>query len=63
MSACKASLVRPAPDRHARVEHFSRQADGIWTLDVHTGLGASLAVASVGCTVKLTAVYDRVKFS
>jgi Uma2 family endonuclease len=46
-----------------RVEHHCRQADGTWSLDVHTGLDASFTVASIGCTVKLTEVYDRVRFS
>jgi Uma2 family endonuclease len=46
-----------------RVEHFTRQADGQWSYRMTTGLGASVGIASIGCTLRLADVYDRVTFA
>ena len=45
-----------------RVEHFQKQADCRWLYSLHAGLEASVAIASIACTVKLADVYDRVEF-
>lgn len=46
-----------------QVEHFSRQADGRWLYRLITGLAASVEIASIGCTLRLVDVYDRVAFA
>ena len=46
-----------------QIEHYSRQADGSWTYRLATGLGASVSIPSIGCTLKLADVYDRVVFA
>ena len=45
-----------------QIEHFRRKSDGEWSYRLHSGLKASVAIASIRCTLKLTDVYDRVKF-
>jgi Uma2 family endonuclease len=45
-----------------QIEHFTRQADGTWSYRLITGLEASLAIASIKCTLKLAEVYERVAF-
>lgn len=45
-----------------RIEHFTRQQDDQWLLVVTKGLEASLTIASIGCTLALSEVYDRVEF-
>lgn len=47
----------------AQIEHYQRQADGEWSYRLHLGLDATVAMASIGCTLKLADVYDRVKFA
>jgi Uma2 family endonuclease len=44
-----------------RVEHYSRQPDGRWAVEDHASREASVALASVGCTLRLTDVYERVE--
>jgi Uma2 family endonuclease len=46
----------------AQVEHFVRQADGTWSYRRHTGLEANVVIESIGCTLNLADVYDRVRF-
>src|SRR2546421_3567998 len=46
-----------------QIEHFVRQADGTWSYRLHTGLEASVEIASIGCTLRLAEVYDRVRFA
>lgn len=45
-----------------QVEHFRRQRKGSWSYDTHAGLDASVVIVSIGCTLKLADVYDRVVF-
>ena len=45
------------------VEQFVRQADGKWTYTSVAGLESSLSLSSVECTLKLSAVYDKVDFN
>jgi Uma2 family endonuclease len=47
----------------ARLEHFSRQPDGTWSLAEVSGLDATLDLASVNCRLPLAEVYDRVEFA
>jgi Uma2 family endonuclease len=44
------------------VEQYHRQEDGPWTLHTLQGLQAQLHVPSIGCTVALADVYDRLVF-
>jgi hypothetical protein len=48
-----------AQDR-VHVEHSVRQPDGSWLLTETDDLQASLVLPSIGCTVLLADVYDRV---
>jgi Uma2 family endonuclease len=48
---------------HARLEHFSRQPDGSWSLTEVSGLDSSLDLASINCRLPLAEVYDRVEFA
>jgi Uma2 family endonuclease len=48
-----------AQDR-VHVEHSVRQSDGAWLLTETDDLGASLVLSSVGCTLMLADIYDRV---
>lgn len=45
-----------------QVEMFTRQKDGTWSYQRVTGLHATLAIPSIGCTLNLADVYDRVVF-
>jgi Uma2 family endonuclease len=46
-----------------RLEHFSRQPDGTWSLKEVGGLDASLDIASINCRLPLAEVYDRIEFA
>jgi Uma2 family endonuclease len=46
-----------------QIEHFRRPRKGKWPHDVHTGLDAEVVIVSIGCSLKLADVYDRVKFT
>ena len=46
----------------ARVEHHSLQQDGVWTLREMVGVDASLDLVSIGKTISLADVYDKVEF-
>ena len=46
-----------------QIEHYSRQADGGWSYHCYTGLEASFRIPSIGCTLKLAEVYERVVFA
>jgi Uma2 family endonuclease len=46
----------------ARIEHYSRQADGSWSYQRHVGLETEFAISSIRCTLKVADVYDRIKF-
>lgn len=45
------------------IEHFTRQSDGSWSYRVYQGLKASFAIDSIACKLRLSDVYDRVKFT
>jgi Uma2 family endonuclease len=45
-----------------QIEHFARQPDDTWLYRRYEGLDVSVAIASIGCTLKLADVYDRVDF-
>lgn len=44
------------------IEHFIRRDDGSWSYYVHQGLERQVRIASVGCTLPLADVYDRIVF-
>jgi Uma2 family endonuclease len=45
-----------------QIEHFIRQTDGSWSYHRYTDLNSSFTIASIGCTLTLADVYDRVVF-
>jgi len=45
-----------------QVELYSRGGDGRWTLTDFSALTDSIPLASVGCTLSLAEVYDKVEF-
>ena len=45
------------------VEHFIRQDDESWKIYTYFGLKAAFTIDSIGCQLKLSDIYDRVKFS
>jgi Uma2 family endonuclease len=45
------------------IEHYHRGEDGLWTLRTLEGLEAQLHLETIGCTVALAEVYERVAFS
>jgi len=46
-----------------RVEHYTRQPDGTWIYRHIVGLDAAIAISSIGCTLKLADIYDRITFA
>jgi Uma2 family endonuclease len=50
------------PQDKAQIEHYTRQADGSWQYRRTIGLDAIVEIPSIGCTLKLAEVYDRVNF-
>jgi len=44
------------------IDHYARQSDGRWLLTTAVGLDASLPISSLGCTLLLSAVYDKIAF-
>lgn len=44
------------------VEHYSRRQDGGWSYHVCQELNGSLTIHSIGCTLILAEVYDRLDF-
>lgn len=47
----------------ARIEQFVRQPDGLWTYRAVAGRDATLELPSVGVTLSLSEVYDKVELS
>ena len=45
-----------------RIEHFTRLDDGSWLYRSAEDLAASLTIASIGCTLQLAEIYDRIVF-
>ena len=45
------------------VEQFTRREDGSWLYRFGEDLTASLSIESIGCTLRLVEVYDRISFS
>jgi Uma2 family endonuclease len=44
------------------VEHWTRQAENRWMLTEFSGLTQSIQLASIGCVLPLTEVYDRIEW-
>lgn len=45
-----------------RVEHYVRQANDEWLLHEVTAPDGAIVIASIGCTLTLAEIYERVKF-
>lgn len=45
------------------IEHFTREASGGWHYQRYEGLDAVVTIASIGCTLALREVYERVTFA
>src|ERR1051326_6841621 len=45
-----------------RVERLARNSDNTWTLTICTGLDQKLELPSIGITISLAEIYDRVEF-
>jgi Uma2 family endonuclease len=45
------------------IEQFIRNGEGEWKYKSAAGLGSSLALPSIECTLSLSAVYDKVDFN
>jgi Uma2 family endonuclease len=45
-----------------QVEHFARQADSTWSYRLYSGLDAEVRIESIGCSLKLADIYQRVRF-
>jgi Uma2 family endonuclease len=56
---CQYLLI--AQDRVA-IDVFTRQADGRWLLEAHTDPNVPIPLESIGCTMLLRDVYDKVEF-
>jgi len=49
--------------RAPRIEHFERQANSQWVIAATaTELSETVEVSSIGCTLRLGEVYDRIAF-
>ena len=46
-----------------QVEHFIRQDDNSWKVFTYIGLDKTFKIESIECELKLSEIYDRVKFS
>ena len=46
-----------------QIEHYRKQEDGTWSYRLHTELESSVAIPSIGCTLKLAEVYERIVFT
>lgn len=45
------------------LEHYARQTHGDWSYRVSAGLGETLAVESIHCTLRLAEIYERIVFA
>ncbi|MBV9774968.1 MAG: Uma2 family endonuclease, partial [Gemmatimonadetes bacterium] len=43
-----------------RIERYTRQAEGLWLFSETSGLDEELRLESIGCTLALRDVYERV---
>ncbi len=45
-----------------RIEHYERQEDGRWVLNVQTSMGSALSLPEIDCELRMDEVYARVDF-
>lgn len=45
-----------------RVEHYARQQNNRWLLEINIGLDAVMDLSSIDCTLALVEIYDRIEF-
>lgn len=48
--------------KYPHISHFQRDDNADWTVRMVHGLDAAVEVASIGCTLRLADVYDKVEF-
>ena len=46
-------------EKRVRAQLYTLGADGRWTLNDHAALTDSVSLASIGCTIALAEVYDK----
>lgn len=46
-----------------RIEHWTRQPDDRWLLANYDGMDATIQLRSIGCTLPLAEIYDRIDFT
>lgn len=46
-----------------QVEQFIRQGDDSWSYYLHSGLNAEFRLSSIGCSLKLSEIFNRVSFA
>jgi Uma2 family endonuclease len=51
-----------AQDQH-HVEHYARQDTGLWLLEEALGVGSTLTIRSIGCTLALGDIYEKVELT
>jgi Uma2 family endonuclease len=64
-NTCLESLtdyVMVAQNRSA-VDHYARQSEGRWLVKFATELNDTVTLTSIGCTLNLRDVYDRIEFA
>ncbi len=44
-----------------RIEHYSRETDNTWTLHDHEKLQDELKITSIGVSLPLSRIYDRIE--
>jgi Uma2 family endonuclease len=47
----------------ARIEHFARQGETLWTLTDLVGLEVTLSLASLDCAIPLAEIYEEIAFA
>jgi hypothetical protein len=61
----QAPITHRRPDDRAgraHVEHWTRQRENHWDFVEFDGLAQSIQLTSIGCTLPLTEVYDKIDF-
>jgi Uma2 family endonuclease len=44
------------------VEHYTKLPDGKWILNPVSGLESEIEIRSIGCTLRLSEIYDKIEF-
>lgn len=46
-----------------QIDHYIRQSDNTWNMRPYTGLDETLVVESIKCSVEVSEIYNRIKFT